>query len=45
MSDFFETLEVYKDTFYKRKLQSAWKSVIAVELQPRVEFGDETIHE
>ncbi len=44
-SDFEETVEFFKDAFYKRSLQDAWESVVAVVVQPGVEFGDESIHE
>ncbi|HEX3028101.1 MAG TPA: class II D-tagatose-bisphosphate aldolase, non-catalytic subunit [Clostridia bacterium] len=43
--DFEETVETYKDTFFRFGLQSAWENVIAVVVQPGVEFGDETVHE
>jgi D-tagatose-1,6-bisphosphate aldolase subunit GatZ/KbaZ len=44
-SDFEETVECFKNVFYKRGLQGAWDNVIAVVVQPGVEFGDESIHE
>ena len=44
-SDFEDTVECFKDAFYKRALQDAWQNVIAVVVQPGVEFGDESIHE
>jgi len=44
-ADFTETVEVFKSAFYRHNLQNAWESVIAVVVQPGVEFGDETIHE
>ena len=45
VTDFIETVEVFKNAFYKSNLQNAWESVIAVVVQPGVEFGDDTIHE
>jgi D-tagatose-1,6-bisphosphate aldolase subunit GatZ/KbaZ len=43
--DFEETVEVYKNMFIKYGLNSAWENVIAVVVQPGVEFGDDTICE
>ncbi|HEX2926531.1 MAG TPA: class II D-tagatose-bisphosphate aldolase, non-catalytic subunit [Ruminiclostridium sp.] len=43
--DFETTVESFKQAFYKHGLQEAWDNVIAVVVQPGVEFGDETIHE
>lgn len=43
--DFEATVETFKQAFYKLELQKAWDNVIAVVVQPGVEFGDETIHE
>lgn len=45
VSDFEETVVVFKSAFYSHDLKSAWENVIAVVVQPGVEFGDETIHE
>lgn len=45
VQDFEETVDVFKCTFKKYGLQGAWENVIAVVVQPGVEFGDETIHE
>jgi len=45
VSDFEETVEVFKNAFLKRGLKNTWENVIAVVVQPGVEFGDETIHE
>lgn len=45
VTDFIQTVEVFKNAFYKSNLQNAWESVIAVVVQPGVEFGDDTIHE
>lgn len=44
-SDFEETVRIFKEAFDKRRLESAWEHVIAVVVQPGVEFGDESIHE
>lgn len=43
--DLDETIETFKKAFYNRNLHDAWENVIAVVVQPGVEFGDETIHE
>ncbi len=43
-SDFEETVNVFKKAFYGLGLQDAWEYVIAVVVQPGVEFGDESIH-
>jgi len=45
VADFEETVQVFKDAFAKRNLESAWDNVVAVVVQPGVEFGDESIHE
>jgi D-tagatose-1,6-bisphosphate aldolase subunit GatZ/KbaZ len=37
------TIDITKKAFYSRGLQSAWKRVIAVVVQPGVEFGDSAI--
>ncbi len=39
------TIETFKKAFLKEGLEKAWENVIAVVVQPGVEFGDETIHE
>jgi D-tagatose-1,6-bisphosphate aldolase subunit GatZ/KbaZ len=44
-TDFEETVEVYKSTFYKYGLGNAWEDVVAVVVQAGVEFGVEDIHE
>ncbi len=43
--DFEETVETFKDAFFQYGLEKAWENVIAVVVQPGVEFGNETIHE
>lgn len=45
VADFEQTVETFKAAFYKYNLQEAWDQVIAVVVQPGVEFGDETVHE
>jgi D-tagatose-1,6-bisphosphate aldolase subunit GatZ/KbaZ len=42
---FKKTIEEFKGTFSKYNIEHAWERVIAVVVQPGVEFGDETIHE
>ena len=43
--DLEETIETFKTEFYKLNLNDAWDNVIAIVVQPGVEFGDDTIHE
>lgn len=43
--DFENTVDAFKQAFLRYNLSSAWENVIAVVVQPGVEFGDETIHE
>ena len=43
--DLEETIETFKSEFSKLNLNAAWENVIAIVVQPGVEFGDETIHE
>ena len=45
VKDFQDTVETFHAEFLKVGLQDAWENVIAVVVQPGVEFGDETIHE
>lgn len=45
VSDFENTVNTFKEAFINNKLEKAWESVIAVVVQPGVEFGDETIHD
>lgn len=44
-ADFEETVNCFKRSFTKYGLSSTWENVIAVVVQPGVEFGDETINE
>lgn len=39
------TLQVFRQAFEKRNLSAAWKRVIALVVQPGVEFGDEVVFE
>ncbi len=41
--DIVETIKIFKDTFLREGLESAWKRVIAIVVQPGVEFGEEDI--
>ena len=41
--DFRETVEVYQRVFEERGLGDKWKHVVAVVVQPGVEFGDEEV--
>jgi D-tagatose-1,6-bisphosphate aldolase subunit GatZ/KbaZ len=43
IKDLKRTLDVAKKVFRQRGLNSAWERVIAVVVQPGVEFGDETV--
>lgn len=42
--DFEKTLLAYKKKFMELGLDNAWEHIIAVVVQPGVEYGDETIH-
>ncbi len=42
--DFENTLLAYKKKFRELGLESAWEHIIAIVVQPGVEFGDDTIH-
>lgn len=43
--DFERTVETFRSAFLAAGLAAAWENVVAVVVQPGVEFGDETIHE
>ena len=43
VQDVRQTIEVTRDAFYREGLQSAWERVIAVVVQPGVEFGDDFV--
>lgn len=45
VQDFEETVEVFKKTYMDYGLYKAWEDVVAVVVQPGVEFGDNTIHD
>ncbi len=45
VQDFEDTIQTFKEMFLSFGLKAAWENVIAVVVQPGVEFGDETIHE
>lgn len=45
VSDFENTINAFKKSFEKYNLQEAWKDVIAVVVQPGVEFGNDSIHD
>ena len=40
-----KTIELTKNAFYKNGLEEAWERVIAVVVQPGVDFGNNDIHE
>lgn len=44
-SDFIATVDLFKKNFLKRGLSRAWENVIAVVVQPGVEFGSNAIHD
>lgn len=43
--DVKKTLDVFKNAFEKKRLQSAWERVVGVVIQPGVEFGDDVVHD
>jgi D-tagatose-1,6-bisphosphate aldolase subunit GatZ/KbaZ len=43
VEDAQQTIEVTRDAFLKEDLESAWERVIAVVVQPGVEFGDDFV--
>ena len=45
VADFKATVETFKNEYKKLKLDDAWDRVIAIVVQPGVEFGDTTIDE
>lgn len=45
VADFNATVETFKNAYFRHNLQEAWSRVIAVVVQPGVEFGDETVDE
>ena len=42
--DFEKTLRIYKQKFEEHNISERWEDVIAVVVQPGVEFGDKDIH-
>jgi D-tagatose-1,6-bisphosphate aldolase subunit GatZ/KbaZ len=44
VSDAQQTIELTKGAFAQRGLQAAWERVIALVVQPGVDFGDQVIH-
>ncbi len=38
-----QTIEFTREAFLRRELESAWERVVAVVVQPRVEFGDDFV--
>ncbi len=44
-ADVEETIEITKQAFFERGLETAWERVIAVVVQPGVEFGDANLFE
>ncbi|MEO8357638.1 MAG: class II D-tagatose-bisphosphate aldolase, non-catalytic subunit [Chloroflexota bacterium] len=43
VEDVARTINVTRDVFYQQGLQAAWEQVIAVVVQPGVEFGDDFV--
>lgn len=41
--DFRDTVDVYKKVFFNMGLEDKWKHVVAVVVQPGVEFGDDEV--
>jgi D-tagatose-1,6-bisphosphate aldolase subunit GatZ/KbaZ len=44
-ADVEQTLSVFRDTFRRNGLQSAWERVVGIVVQPGVEFGDGQVHD
>ena len=44
VSDVKETIQLTRNAFLKKGLESAWDRVIAIVVQAGVDFGDQTIH-
>ena len=42
-SDFAETVNTYRKVFASRGLRDAWEDIVAVVVQPGVEFGDDDV--
>ena len=43
--DFENTVTTFQNVFAENHLEKAWENVIAIVVQPGVEFGDDTVHE
>lgn len=43
--DFENTVEAFQKAFLRHGLEKAWEKVVAIVVQPGVEFGDDAIHE
>jgi len=43
VEDTHQTIEITRQAFYKAGLQSAWERVIAIVVQPGVEYGDDFV--
>lgn len=45
VQDLEDTVEAFRETFFRRNLSTAWRNVIAVVVQLGIEFGDESVNE
>ncbi len=45
VEDFRETVDIFRHSFIEQGIGDVWNRVIAVVVQPGVEFGDDSIHE
>lgn len=45
VKDFEQTVDAFKYAFLENKLKEAWERIIAVVVQPGVEFSDNMVHE
>ena len=45
VADFRSTVEISREAWTARELEDAWTRVVAVVVQPGVEFGDQVVHE
>ena len=43
--DFLSTVDAFREVFFAQGLETAWERIVAVVVQPGVEFGDEQIFE
>lgn len=44
VKDLEDTIETFKRSFVETGIEKAWDSVIAIVVQPGVEFGDDSVH-